>query len=71
MAKIMKRARRLAIGPFGADEARREIAGRIENLRRGRQDNDARILGRRPEDRRLGQVKERIDREIATPSAGG
>ncbi len=71
LAKIMKRARRLAIGPFGADDARREFAGRIENLRRGRQDNDARILGRRPEDRRLGQVKERIDREIATPSAGG
>ena len=72
MAKIMKRARRLAIGPFGAaDDARREFAGRIENLRRGGQDDNARILGRRPEDRRLGQVKERIDREIATPSAGG
>ena len=71
LAKIVKRIRRLAIGPFSADEARREFAGRIENLRRGRQDNDARILGRRPEDRRLGQVKERIDREIATPSAGG
>ena len=72
LAKIVKSAQKLAVGLFEpADDARHEFAGRIEYLRRGRQDNDARILGRRPEDRRLGQIKERIDREIATPSAGG
>jgi len=71
LAKIVKRAHRLAIGPFGADDARRESAARIENFRRGRQDNDACIFGRRPEDGRLGKIEEWIDREIATPSAGG
>ena len=71
LAKIMKRACRIAIGPFGADDALREFVARIENLRRGRQHYDARILGRRPEDRRLGKIEERINREIATPSAAG
>ena len=72
LAKIVKSAQKLAVGLFEpADDARHEFAGRIEYLRRGRQDNDARVFGRRPEDGRPGQIKESLVKNSESPALRG